>query len=93
MSNKWRVFHRPINLKPLFATDIVKACVVLHNFVRDRDGYEFEDTLTITGMEDIVYNEDGRMLPGGQTAENIRRRLAEFFLSPEGELSWQMSKI
>jgi hypothetical protein len=38
--------------------DIVKACVVLQNFVRERDGYRFEEALTVTGLEDV---------PGGQS--------------------------
>jgi hypothetical protein len=32
------------------AVDIVKACVVLHNFVRVRDGYSHQDTLSYTGL-------------------------------------------
>ncbi|KAJ9584715.1 hypothetical protein L9F63_020948 [Diploptera punctata] len=47
LSNKWRIFHRPINADPDFVVDIIKACVV-----RDRDGYFPEDTTTITGLED-----------------------------------------
>ncbi|XP_039299113.1 protein ALP1-like isoform X1 [Nilaparvata lugens] len=37
LSNKWRIFHRAISLDPSYATDIVKACVVLQNFVRNRE--------------------------------------------------------
>ena len=33
-SNKWRIFHRPINVHPDFAVDIVKASCILHNWVR-----------------------------------------------------------
>lgn len=29
LSNKWRIFHRPLNVSTDFATDIVKACCVL----------------------------------------------------------------
>jgi hypothetical protein len=41
---------------------IVKASVVLHNFVRERDGYKFEDALTVTGLEDVP---DGQSVRGG----------------------------
>lgn len=51
LSNKWRIFHRPIDVKVDFAVDIVKCCCVLHNFVRDRDGFNFDDTLTVCGFE------------------------------------------
>ncbi|KAG8239271.1 hypothetical protein J437_LFUL019151 [Ladona fulva] len=46
MSNKWRILHRPLDVKIELASAVVKTCCILHNFVRERDGYEFEDTLT-----------------------------------------------
>ncbi|KAF0752545.1 protein ALP1-like [Aphis craccivora] len=46
LANKWRIFHRPINVNIDFTEDIIKACCILHNFVRERDGYNFEHTLT-----------------------------------------------
>ena len=62
LSNKWRIFQRLLNVSPDFAVDIVKACVVLHNFVRERDGYKFEDALTVTGLGDVP---DGQSVRGG----------------------------
>jgi hypothetical protein len=35
--------------------------VVLHNFVRERDGCKFEDALTVTGLEDVP---DGQQYVG-----------------------------
>jgi hypothetical protein len=58
LSNKLRIFQLPLNVSPGFAVDIVKVCVVLHNFVRERDGYKLEDALTVTGLKDV---------PGGQS--------------------------
>lgn len=46
LANKWRIFHTPILVQPVFIDDIVKASCVLHNFVRRRDGINFEDTET-----------------------------------------------
>lgn len=37
-------------MEPNFAVTITKACCVLHNFVRRRDGYSSEDAQTC-GME------------------------------------------
>jgi len=62
LSSKWKIFQRTLNVSPDFAVDIVKVCVVLHNFVRERDGYKFEDTLTVTGLEDVP---DGKAVRGG----------------------------
>lgn len=57
LANKWRIFHRPINVCVDFAADIVKACCILHNFVRERDGYRFEDTLTLPeSLQDLEGN-------------------------------------
>jgi hypothetical protein len=69
---------------------IVKACVVLHNFVHVRDGYNFEDVLKLTGLEDVP---DGQSVCGGLTANNIRNKAADYFLKDVGAASWQMSKI
>ncbi|GBP40870.1 hypothetical protein EVAR_88931_1 [Eumeta japonica] len=46
LSNKWRIFHTSMTIPPDFAVLVTKAACVLHNFVRRRDGYRFEDTLT-----------------------------------------------
>ncbi|KAF8781454.1 hypothetical protein HNY73_011845 [Argiope bruennichi] len=32
LSNKWGIFHRPFNVLPQFAHDIIKACIILHNY-------------------------------------------------------------
>jgi hypothetical protein len=69
LSNKSRIFQRPLNISPVFAVGIVKACVVLHNFVRERDGYKFEDALTVTGLEDVP---DGQSVRGGVNSEQCK---------------------
>ena len=62
LSNKRRIFQRPLNVSPDFAVDIVKAGIVLHNFVSERDGYKIEDAMTVTGLEDVP---DGQSVRGG----------------------------
>lgn len=90
LSNKWRILHRPLNVQTDFAVDIVKACVVLHNFVRDRDGYVAEDTTSITGLEDIQVATNTR---GGLQANNVRNILCKYFVSSIGSVPWQNSMI
>ncbi|XP_018328718.1 protein ANTAGONIST OF LIKE HETEROCHROMATIN PROTEIN 1-like [Agrilus planipennis] len=90
LSNKWRVLHRPINVQTDFAVLIVNACIVLHNYVRDRDGYIVEDTTTITGLDDLAGETTIR---GGLAANNIRSVLCKYFMSNLGSVPWQMSKI
>lgn len=90
LSNKWRIFHRAINLDPDYATDIVRACVVLHNFVRDRDGFEVENTLSISGFEDLALGETQRN-HATMSARNVWDVLKEYFISEVGSVSWQFS--
>jgi hypothetical protein len=52
LSNKWRILHPSISVHPEAVIYIAKSCCVLHNFVRRRDGYVFEDSLTCD-MDDL----------------------------------------
>lgn len=88
LSNKWRIFHRPLNVDIDLAEMIIKVCCLLHNFVRDRDGYRFEDTLDVVGLSDLPPNPR----QGGKNANDVRDIFANFFMG-EGQLSWQMAKI
>lgn len=90
LSNKWRIFHRAMNVKPDFATEIVKACIILHNFVIVRDGYNTEDALTVTGFEDIPASENVR---GGLSANNVRKMMTDYFSTTIGSVKLQYSKI
>jgi len=90
LSNKWRIFQLQLNVSPDFAVDNVKASVVLHSFVLERDGYKFEDALAGTGVEDVP---EGQSVRVGLTANNIRNTVADCFLTDAGAASWQMSKI
>lgn len=88
LANKWRIFHRPLNVALPLAEDIIKACCILHNFVRERDGYNFDDTLSVEGLEDMAVNS----VQGGRTANGIRDDFANYFMN-EGHVPWQLDKI
>jgi hypothetical protein len=83
LSNKWIIFQRPLNVCPDCEVIIVKASV-LHNFVCERDGYKFEDALTVTGLEDIP---DGQSVCGELTTYNVRNKVADYFLTDAGAAS------
>lgn len=89
IASKWRLFQRSLDVQVDFAIDIIKSACVLHNFVRKRDGYKFED---------LLYQESLDKLPvqGVRgTTEGIQARdyFATYFTSPQGSLSWQYDKI
>jgi hypothetical protein len=44
LSIKWRILHTALNVSKEFSKGVVKACVLLHNVVRSKDGYRFEET-------------------------------------------------
>lgn len=59
----------------------------MHNFVRSRDGYNYDDTLVVTGFEDASeWNRD--ISRGGRTALTIRDKFAEYFVN-DNPLPWQ----
>lgn len=68
LSNKWRIFHRPLNVSKPFAKDI-KACVILHNLVRDKDGFTSDGFYTAKGFIDLLVTRNVR---GGRRANDIR---------------------
>jgi hypothetical protein len=86
LSNKWRIFQRPLNVSPDFEIVIVKASVVLHSFVRERDGYKFEDALTVTGLEDV---HDGQSVLVGFTVN----RWWSCFLADVKNMNSRLHKI
>jgi hypothetical protein len=51
LDNKWRIFHRPLDVTEETAIWIVKACTALHNLIREQDGFHFENTFP----EEIVF--------------------------------------
>lgn len=87
LANKWRVLHTPIQVGPEFADKIIKACCVLHNFVRRRDGFNFEDTET-NMLQDIEVRSTGAR---SQETE-IRDYFANYFMRP-GSVPFQFQTI
>nr|XP_023021258.1 protein ANTAGONIST OF LIKE HETEROCHROMATIN PROTEIN 1-like [Leptinotarsa decemlineata] len=90
LTNKWRIFHRPLNVSQRLCKKIIKSCCVLHNYVCLRDGYKFQHTLSMKG----VYNNNQNDAPLiNRQGFSIRDEFANYFISPHGKVSWQDSKI
>lgn len=73
----------------LFAENIIKACCILHNYVRERDGYKFEDTLFEAPMADLT---EGNATRGSVSANQAIDMYADFFVT-EGRCAWQDKMI
>jgi hypothetical protein len=89
LSNKWRIFHKPLNVSKETAMEVVKASVVLHNIVREMDGYRPDDLVQCT-LQSVTKNDT---LPSKQSGRGTRTCFASYFTSSEGSLPWQLSKV
>lgn len=85
MSNKFRLLYRPKNTSLPNTIAIVKACCVLHNYIREKDGYRIQDTLTVVGFEDLTLKTNSNIRPG----DAIRDKFSNYFVSPVGSVPWQ----
>ena len=85
MANKWRIFHKAINVNVQFAENIIKACCIFHNYVRTRDGYKYEDALFRAPLENLNTVSIPR---GNMSAKSVRDQFADYFIG-EGKVDWQ----
>jgi hypothetical protein len=77
LANKWRVLNTSIQVEPNFTDEIVKACCILHNFVRKRDGINYEDS-EINSLDDIETHGVGARSQG----VGVRDYFANYFMGP-----------
>lgn len=93
LSNKWKIFNKPINGNLDLSILLVKTCCALHNFVRTRDGFSIEDSLSINGFVEMERNiSAGPLRPTNQSIQT-RNKLADYFVSDVGSVPWQTNYI
>ncbi|CAK1603948.1 unnamed protein product [Parnassius mnemosyne] len=85
LTNKWRILHRALDVKLTTCDQIIKACCILHNYVRKHDGIRFKDKLYGTELQSL------RPTPVRSRISSIENRqyFAEYFDSPKGSIPWQ----
>ncbi|KAL4153713.1 hypothetical protein QTP88_001546 [Uroleucon formosanum] len=89
LSNKWRIFHRPLDVNVETAICVVKACTVLHNFVRQKDGFDFQSDQIEPEINCFPNILNAQSFRGGSSANSIRATFAEYFVSKVGSVPWQ----
>lgn len=89
LASKWRIFCRPIDVGVNFCDSIIKACCVLHNYVRTKDGIRFVDTLYECPLDSHSHS----AARGSISGVNIRNYFTSYFTSPQGAVSWQYDKV
>jgi hypothetical protein len=89
LCNKWRIFDHAIDVCPDFCDVIVKTCCILHNFIHQRDGFQFQDTLYECPLNSIK----AVGTTGNVTGTAVREYFAKYFTSPLGSVPWQYEKF
>ena len=90
LSNKWGILHTALNVSKEISKGIVKACVPLHNLVRNKDGYRAEEIYVRQNWSSV--NRAAFSRPR-RSASDVRDRFADYFVVRERTLPWQMNKL
>lgn len=91
LANKWRIFHRPLDIDKTTAVWTVKACTVLHNFIRDKEGSNSDNNVSEEfSYENLPHEVRTR---GGNTANLVRTEFVNYFMSEAGSVPWQDEAI
>ncbi|XP_069801031.1 uncharacterized protein [Dendropsophus ebraccatus] len=88
LAGKWRILNKAIQLTPEGVTDVVKACVVLHNFIISKE--------SMSGSEETDCNLLGLQtvhVRSAMGAITIREKFRDYFVSEEGRIPWQNNYI
>jgi hypothetical protein len=89
LCNKWIIFYRATDIRQDFCDVIVSTCCTLHNFVRQRDGFQFQGVLYECPLESIK----AVGTRGNVTGTAVREYFAKYFTSPLGSVPWQSEKV
>ena len=81
--NKWRVFHCAIDVRPDFCDVTVKTRCTLHNFVRQRDGFQVQDTLYECPLESVQ-----AVCSRGNVTGTVMGGSGDGSVSPLGSWQW-----
>ncbi|XP_054266556.1 uncharacterized protein LOC128988862 [Macrosteles quadrilineatus] len=91
---KFRMFLRPLQGNPDNITRIILAACILHNFIRNHEGWKVPELTQ--GTDDTTPGERSRLqsFPRRRGRENheafdVREQFKEFFNSPDGSVEWQ----
>ncbi len=92
LTQRFYLYQRKLQLNPEFATTVIKATVILHNFLtREKDPMtcEVKDAKQVPpahGMKQLVFPRGNR---GSKAAIFMSNFLTGYYASPAGKIPWQ----
>ena len=105
--SKFRILQQKINMHPKNAQKVILACIVLHNFLRQKCGVRYMERNAVD-----VEDDDHQVIPGQwrtvvqpvplqperghnmtRDAKNVRERLMQYFMLPDREVYWQYRAV
>lgn len=89
LTSKWRILNRALDLNPDNIVAVTKACTILHNYVRVKDGFQFEATLYNCTLENIT----PIGVRSNQRGISVRDYFTNYFTSTQGSVPWQYKMI
>lgn len=89
LTSKFRVFETHICCDVNKIDTIIQAACVLHNFIRSYDGVYTTPAVQLSIDENSDATTQGIQHRPTNTSLELRNRLCDFFLSPNGKLTWQ----
>jgi hypothetical protein len=87
LANKWRIFHRPLNVMPPFCCS--KGLCILHSYICQNDGFQPGDALYESDFESFQAKGTHRNTKG----KHVRDYFAKYFTSPCRAVLWQYDKV
>ena len=78
LSNKCRIIHTALDVSKEFSKDILKACLLLHNLVRSKNGYRSEEIYMRQNWNSV--NRAACSRPR-RSASDVRDRFADYCMS------------
>ena len=101
LAQRWRLLNRRIQLQEKNVIQVIKACCVLHNFLRETSAYTDRSTLQVDLQGNVLIPEGGPIMNvaymrgyhSAKDALQTRELFKTYFTSPEGALPWQLERI
>lgn len=95
LATRWRVLLKAILCYPSHTDSIVMACVCLHNFLMAHTQESFRNENLSNDFTQLIGEDNYFNAEKSTTAAayRIREELAKYFVSPEGEVSWQKDYV